>query len=224
MLARLLACPACARHVRADETRCPFCSAHLPQSFRASPAPIAPPRGLGRAGLLRFNALTAAGVVGGGVAFATLELASCALVDSNQGPFLTPAEAEAGTATPDSDTGTTPAYGGPLCTEIILNGTTAAPGKCSDNEYVLFTSSSCGSGDASACGILAACGFPACEEGDVKCCQISTYALCHNGTYSQCSSLPPPDGSVRVIPPDAAAPDAAKKPDGQAPGLDAAGD
>ena len=200
MPARLLACPACARHVRVDEARCPFCCTELPRSFRVVPTPAPPPSGLSRAGRLRLHTLAAAGVVGGGVAFATLELASCALVVSNQGPFLTPAEAEA--ASSNADTMTTPAYGGPLCTEIILNGTVAAPGKCSSNEYVLFTSSSCGNGDASACGILAACGFPACDEGDVKCCSIPTYAVCHDGTYSACSTISPPDGSVRVIPPE----------------------
>jgi hypothetical protein len=36
MKTHLLGCPACERHVRADERACPFCSATLPPSFGAT--------------------------------------------------------------------------------------------------------------------------------------------------------------------------------------------
>ena len=48
-MAHLRPCGACSRHVRADETRCPFCEAELD----AAPPPLATPAGrLGRAALM----------------------------------------------------------------------------------------------------------------------------------------------------------------------------
>lgn len=63
-MAHLRPCGACSRHVRADESRCPFCEAEL----EAAPPPPGSPVGrLGRA------ALMAVGVtVGVGVAAATV--------------------------------------------------------------------------------------------------------------------------------------------------------
>lgn len=49
--ARLAACPSCARHVRTDEGRCPFCAAALPESFRGTPVVEAPSMRLSRAAL-----------------------------------------------------------------------------------------------------------------------------------------------------------------------------
>jgi hypothetical protein len=65
MTARLHACPVCARHVRADEKRCPFCRVVLPECFGAA-ASLAPPlSGLTRGQRYRFNARSiAAGFVG----------------------------------------------------------------------------------------------------------------------------------------------------------------
>ena len=49
--ARLAACPSCARHVRTDERRCPFCEAALPPSLRSTPAVETPAVRLSRAAL-----------------------------------------------------------------------------------------------------------------------------------------------------------------------------
>jgi hypothetical protein len=54
--ARLLACPSCARHVRATERACPFCATSLPETFAAAPAPRAPTKRLSRAALYAFGA------------------------------------------------------------------------------------------------------------------------------------------------------------------------
>jgi hypothetical protein len=82
MPARLLACPACARHIRVTEAHCPFCGATCPESLASTPPLAPPPRGLSRAGLFRFNALAAAGVVGGGAALATGLTASCGRIET----------------------------------------------------------------------------------------------------------------------------------------------
>jgi hypothetical protein len=87
MTARLLACPACARHVRVDETRCPFCRVALPGDFGAGPAPVPPPRGLSRAELRRFKTRASAGLVGRSLAVAsTLLAAGCSSSDGDYMP------------------------------------------------------------------------------------------------------------------------------------------
>lgn len=70
MSARLLACHACARHIRVDEPRCPFCGEARPDGLASTSKAMAPPLGLTRAGLIRFGAMAAAGFVGGSVALA----------------------------------------------------------------------------------------------------------------------------------------------------------
>jgi hypothetical protein len=63
MNAPLLACSACGRHVRANESRCPFCSVVLAKSFGSRPIVVSPPAGLGRGERFQFaRAATAAGV------------------------------------------------------------------------------------------------------------------------------------------------------------------
>jgi hypothetical protein len=57
----LVPCPECARHVRASESRCPFCSAKL--ELGATPPPRLPAERLGRAGVLGFQSLVRAGLV-----------------------------------------------------------------------------------------------------------------------------------------------------------------
>jgi hypothetical protein len=47
----LFPCPACSRHVRLAEPRCPFCDCAIPSSFAARPVPRPPPAGLNRATL-----------------------------------------------------------------------------------------------------------------------------------------------------------------------------
>jgi hypothetical protein len=72
--AHLECCPSCARHVRTDEGRCPFCGAELPPGFRASPVAPSPAVRLSRAALYALGvgalSLTAAqgcgGVIAGG--------------------------------------------------------------------------------------------------------------------------------------------------------------
>src|ERR1700722_7557327 len=58
--ARLLVCPACVRHVRVDEKKCPFCACTLPDAFGQGPAPTPPPSGLTRVELYRYGASRAA--------------------------------------------------------------------------------------------------------------------------------------------------------------------
>jgi hypothetical protein len=57
----LLMCSACARHLRRDEARCPFCGAPLSAEGLAKAPRIAPP-GLSRARLYAFHAAVATGV------------------------------------------------------------------------------------------------------------------------------------------------------------------
>ena len=56
-------CPSCARHVRSEETTCPFCDASLPEDFRVCGEPRATGRPLTRAAFLLMSAtaLTACG-------------------------------------------------------------------------------------------------------------------------------------------------------------------
>ncbi len=58
----LLICSACARHLRRDEARCPFCGAPLSAEALAAAPRVAPP-GLSRARLYAFHAAVATGVV-----------------------------------------------------------------------------------------------------------------------------------------------------------------
>jgi hypothetical protein len=60
----LTPCPACARHLRANEQACPFCGVSLGAFFYAAPAPAsAPPaRRLSRAALFAFGAGAALGI------------------------------------------------------------------------------------------------------------------------------------------------------------------
>jgi hypothetical protein len=58
-MAHLRPCEACARHVRADETRCPFCEAELGE---APAAPGSPAGRLGRAALMAVGVTLGVGV------------------------------------------------------------------------------------------------------------------------------------------------------------------
>jgi hypothetical protein len=78
MTARLLACASCARHIRVDEERRPFCRRATPDDFGDRPVLMPPPLGLSRAELHDYarTAARVAGAVGGSAALATL--LSCA--------------------------------------------------------------------------------------------------------------------------------------------------
>jgi hypothetical protein len=64
-------CPACDRHIRADEARCPFCRAETTPEFRALPPPARLQKRIGRGAAFLFRATTAAGV-------ATTAVVACA--------------------------------------------------------------------------------------------------------------------------------------------------
>jgi hypothetical protein len=53
---RLLACPACGRHVRVSESACPFCKSPLPPDFAEATLPRGPGARMSRAALLAFGA------------------------------------------------------------------------------------------------------------------------------------------------------------------------
>lgn len=91
--ARLLACPACARHIRVSEPACLFCGLVLPDSFGAEPALSPPPR-LSRAGLASYRARAIAA-------------STAALVTASCGGSLT-----ASTSETDASSGRDSAYGG----------------------------------------------------------------------------------------------------------------
>jgi len=53
-------CPSCFRHVRTDETVCPFCAASIASAMMAAPRRTMPDRRLGRAALVSFGLTVAA--------------------------------------------------------------------------------------------------------------------------------------------------------------------
>jgi hypothetical protein len=212
MAARLLACPSCARHIRVDETRCPFCDAACPEFRAATPAPAPPPRGLSRAGLVRFGAFATVGAVSGGMALGGALTASCGdvrtpaagsdatpvadsvLPDDAYGTSTGTGTTAMSTATdtePFTTTGLFSAYGAPpnCGPSEIPDGGVAAPGACSGNEYVRVPTSAC---------INAINCFAGLEGGP------GAYALCVDGSFSTCSASLPSDGIwVQVELPDA---------------------
>ncbi|MDP9152410.1 MAG: hypothetical protein M3O36_20995 [Myxococcota bacterium] len=109
--APLLACPACARHVRVDEDACPFCGAALPSSFRDTTLPPTPSARLSRAALyaLRVSALSVTTAACGGSVGA-----SASRVASDAAPLLDATGPEQGDgAGPDVSFGV-PVYGAPI--------------------------------------------------------------------------------------------------------------
>jgi hypothetical protein len=178
MTVRLFACPSCARHVRHDEGRCPFCNDALPDDFGARPAPVAPIHRMSRAELYHYGR-------SGVAVLATATLATAAIVEA-------------------CDFGASSAYGAapdagasPGFTLAVPDGGVAVPGACNAGDYVELPSVYGCSEQRSVCDhVLAGCCFSV-PDGSV--CDCVTFALCLNGTYSQCSCIPPPDGSVREL-------------------------
>jgi len=125
--ARLLACPACQRHVRSSEAVCPFCAASIPISFKDAPPPRAPTRRLSRAALYAFGAtsLTLATACSGSVTDVEDNDAS-ADVAPDQGVGPTPSYGAPGmpieAGPPEPDGGVGPVYGAPADAEPPLDG------------------------------------------------------------------------------------------------------
>jgi hypothetical protein len=99
-LARLLACPSCARHVRVSEPLCVFCGVVLLKSFRDQPALPPPPR-MSRGGLYTYRARA-------------LAASAAALVSVSCGGALDPSPTQSATdeaGESDADLTATDAYG-----------------------------------------------------------------------------------------------------------------
>ena len=105
-MSALTPCPSCSRHVRMDETTCPFCASALDLAGTA-PA-LMPVKRLGRAATFAFGALVAASAPGCGTASAP---GSDAGTDANYGSI----DAAYGGPPVDmgTDAGLVAAYGGP---------------------------------------------------------------------------------------------------------------
>lgn len=104
-MSQLIPCPSCARHVRANDTTCPFCAAAL------ALAPVAAPvlgERLGRAALFAFGAAMATNV-------AACSMSSTPPTDTGTAsPDTGSAPADAGVdAAGNPDSGFFPPYGTP---------------------------------------------------------------------------------------------------------------
>jgi len=102
MTAHLVACPACARHVRASEAVCPFCASAVPDAMRASTPRRPPTERLSRAAMYAF------GVGGLAVAAACCSSSTKTPDDSGAGH-----DAEVYDALSAAHYGGTPLYGAP---------------------------------------------------------------------------------------------------------------
>jgi hypothetical protein len=89
-----------------------------------------------------------------------------------------------------------------LATAELPNGDVAVPGPCSGGDFVEIPSSTgfpqsaaCEGIPASPCDAVLGCCIWLPDAGA---CGCVFFALCVNGTYSECSCIPPPNGSVQV--------------------------
>jgi hypothetical protein len=116
--ARLLTCPSCSRHVRMNESSCPFCAASLTQAVRRFVPRQPPKERLSRAALYAFGVgtLAVATACGGEV-----QGSSGTPIEAGQEADLTFADAYGaapfdadydGNANDDADYGADAAYGG----------------------------------------------------------------------------------------------------------------
>jgi hypothetical protein len=157
MPARLLACPVCARHVRVDERRCPFCVAPLPDSFGADPLPAPPPRGLNRADLYRFKARRCVSLVSSGVAVTAILALGCD-GGSTEGSEAGSADATKQMAgeSNDGDCCGEAAYGAPSCDDA---GSECTPqdGGWSCQGAGFFPQCPRGADDSGSCDVDASC-------------------------------------------------------------------
>lgn len=96
---RLAACPACARHVRISEPRCPFCAAPLASAFQNLTARPTPAVRLSRAALYAL-----------GVGALSASAAACGGAVSGSGSEKDSGASDAGAD--DAPTGVDSAYGG----------------------------------------------------------------------------------------------------------------
>jgi hypothetical protein len=112
----LVPCPACARHVRAVEAQCPFCSHALPRDLAAHAVPGTTQR-LSRAAAVLFGTSLALAGCGGAVTPAE-DLAPADAVADDGGPaplygLPPPSDAAPQDAAPRDDGGPVAAYGAP---------------------------------------------------------------------------------------------------------------
>jgi hypothetical protein len=101
--AHLVACPFCARHVRVDETTCPFCGSVVPNALRRAEPRRPPAERLSRAALYAFGVGTLSVATAG----------ACSSPPQLQ-PFYGAAPFDAGYGGAEHDGTGSPAYGGPL--------------------------------------------------------------------------------------------------------------
>jgi len=97
-MAQLEPCPACTRHIRVDESTCPFCGAQVTTTFAALKARALPRTRLGRAALFAFGVSAAAAVMPG-----------CSDDDDDDGGKDT----DGGAANQDAGGNPQPVYGAP---------------------------------------------------------------------------------------------------------------
>jgi hypothetical protein len=63
MIAHLEPCPTCRRHIRADESRCPFCDVIVPSSIANAPRPATVSAAMGSSQKFAYRALAAGAIV-----------------------------------------------------------------------------------------------------------------------------------------------------------------
>lgn len=141
MPTRLLACPSCARHIRVDEERCPFCGVALADDFGVGPTPVPPARRMSREELYRYGrsgvARTASAAL---VASAVAAFYGCAQAYGHP-PSCTAEDGAAGEQEPDGSCGVF-GSGGPTCcgyTDELLPSTPPGNYACSDaSSYYVY--------------------------------------------------------------------------------------
>lgn len=110
MALHLLPCPGCARHVRADESRCPFCLA--PLALASEPAPRTPLGRLGRSATFAFGAAVAATMNVAGCGDGSTPAGDAGGRDDG-GAEMRDAQTESDSGSVESDSGSLDDGGGP---------------------------------------------------------------------------------------------------------------
>jgi hypothetical protein len=117
MSSRLAPCLGCARHVRIEEGRCPFCEVVLHRSAVDASVLEPPPPGLSRAGLYTHKMGTVRAVAGAALLAAAAACESPAVSAAYGGPPPSPSSQtlspDAAAPTPSALHQAVPAYGAP---------------------------------------------------------------------------------------------------------------